>query len=239
MRAIHMLAHVGHPDYSFPMAQSLSKDPTLDEIRLAIAPLLGLHAGFDGWNEKSVHAAAADLGVDGDVAMLALKGGEMTLIDAWVDSIDAELGSRLPPEKLAAMKIRERITALLWTRFEIMAPNIDALRRAMSIMAKPQNLPATTRLGWRSADRMWRLAGDDASDFNHYTKRVTLSAVYGSCLSVFINDDSDDFAETRAFLDRRIENVMQFEKMKRKAQERRENWPSLSRFVGRLRYPSR
>ena len=86
---------------------------------------------------------------------------------------------------------------------------------------------------------MWRLAGDTATDFNHYTKRMTLSAVYASTLAVFVNDESDHFADTRAFLDRRIENVMQFEKAKAQAKKRREYMPSLSRFIGRLRYPPR
>ena len=163
----------------------------------------------------------------------------MTLIDAWIDGVDCELARRLPPEKLNAMKIRQRITALLATRMEIMAPDREALRRAMAIMAMPQNLPAAAKIGWRSADRMWRLAGDTASDFNHYTKRMTLSAVYGSLLTVFVNDESEDFADSRAFLDRRIENVMQFEKVKAQAKARQENFPSFSRFLGRLRYPAR
>jgi ubiquinone biosynthesis protein COQ9 len=106
-------------------------------------------------------------------------------------------------------------------------------------MALPQNLPAASRIGWRSADRMWRLAGDTATDFNHYTKRMTLSAVYLSTLVTFVNDDSEDYADTRAFLDRRIDNVMQFEKVKAQARKRQEMMPSLSRFVGRLRYPPR
>ena len=220
-----------------PPKHHLPKDPTLDEIRLAIAPLLGSHAGFDGWNEKAVRAAAADLGVDGDIAALAFKGGAMELIEAWVDSVDAEMGRRLPSKKLDAMKIRERITALVATRLEIMAPNKDALRRAMATMAMPLNAVRAARMGWRTADRMWRLAGDTASDFNHYTKRMTLSAVYASTLAAFMNDEDKDFAETRNFLDRRIENVMQFEKAKAKARTRREYIPSPSRFFGRLRYP--
>jgi len=136
------------------------------------------------------------------------------------------------------MKIRERITALLATRLEIMNPDREALRRAMTIMAMPQNIVRATKIGWRSADRMWRLAGDTASDFNHYTKRATLSAVYGSTLSIFINDESEDFSATRAFLNRRIGNVMQFEKVKAQARARKAYVPSLSRFIGRLRYPA-
>lgn len=217
----------------------LPTDPTLDEIREALAPRLASHAAFDGWNDKAAASAAGELGVDADIAILAFKGGPMALIDAWIASVDAEMARRLPPEKLNAIKIRERITALLWTRLQIAAPDKEGQRRAIAVLAMPQNIAAATRIGWRSADRMWRLAGDTATDFNHYTKRATLSAVYASTLAAFVNDDSEDHAETRAFLDRRIDNVMQFEKVKAQARVRREQIPSLSRFIGRLRYPPR
>jgi ubiquinone biosynthesis protein COQ9 len=217
----------------------LPADPTLDEVRAALAPMIARNAGFDGWSDAAVHAAADEAGVDRDVAKLAFKDNAIDMIDAWIDSIDMELAHRLPAEKLGAMKIRDRITALLATRLEIMAPDRESLRRAMAIMAMPQNLVRSAKIGWRSADRMWRLAGDTASDFNHYTKRMTLSAVYASTLSVFVNDDSDNFADARAFLDRRIDNVMQFEKVKFQAKQRQEYVPSLSRFIGRLRYPAR
>jgi ubiquinone biosynthesis protein COQ9 len=218
---------------------ALPADPTIDEIRGALAPVIGRHAGFDGWSETAVHAAADDMGVDRDVAMLAFKGKAIDMIDAWVEGIDLELARRLPPETLNAMKIRDRITALVATRLEIMAPDRESLRRALAIMAMPLNLARAAKMGWRSADRMWRLAGDTATDLNHYTKRMTLSAVYGSTLSVFVNDDSENFADTRAFLDRRIDNVMQIEKVKYQAKQRKAYTPSLSRFVGRLRYPAR
>lgn len=221
------------------MSNPFSPDSTLDEIRAALAPALATHAAFDGWCDKAVAAAAEEKAVDPDIAQLAFKGGAMTLIDYWINSIDAEMERRLPVEKLAAMKIRARIAALIETRLDIAAPVKEAQRRALTIMAMPQNLLSASRLGWRSADRMWRLAGDDAADFNHYTKRLTLSAVYASTLAVFVNDDSQGHAETRAFLERRIDNVMQFEKAKIKAKERQKFIPSLSRLVGRLRYPGK
>ncbi len=217
----------------------LPADPTLDEIRVALAPIIGRHAGFDGWSEAAVYAAADEMDVDRDVALLAFKGKAIAMIDAWVEAVDLELASRLTVEKLNAMKIRDRITALLATRLEIMAPDRESLRRALAIMAMPTNLARAAKMGWRSADRMWRLAGDSATDLNHYTKRMTLSAVYGSTLTVFVNDDSENFADTRAFLDRRIDNVMQIEKVKYQAKQRKEFAPSLSRFIGRLRYPAR
>ncbi len=220
-------------------AHPLPADPTLDEIRLALAPAIGRNAAFDGWSTAAVTAAALEIGVDADVAQLAYKDGAMAMIDGWIDSIDMEVAHRLPSETLSAMKIRQRITALLATRMDIMAPDREALRRAMAVMAMPQNLARAAKIGWRTADRNWRLAGDTATDFNHYTKRMTLSAVYGSLLVVFVNDDSEDFADSRAFLDRRIDNVMQFEKAKAQAKSRSEYMPSLSRFIGRLRYPAR
>jgi ubiquinone biosynthesis protein COQ9 len=218
-------------------APPLPADPTLDEIREALAPRLASHAAFDGWNDKAVEAAAMEMGVDADLAKLAFKGGAMSLVDAWIASVDVEMAKRLPQEKLNAMKIRERITALVATRLEIAAADREGQRRALAIMTMPQNLSSAAKIGWRSADRMWRLAGDTATDFNHYTKRMTLSAVYASTLAVFVNDESEGFADTRAFLDRRIDNVMQFEKVKARAKGNQENMPSLSRFLGRLRYP--
>jgi ubiquinone biosynthesis protein COQ9 len=218
---------------------TLPLDPTLEEIRADLAPRLAANAAFDGWTDQAIEAAAFEGDVDPDIAKLAFKGGAMALIDAWIASVDAEMARRLPPETLNAMKIRARITALVATRLDIMAPDREGLRRAQAIMASPQNVFRASRIGWRSADRMWRLAGDTATDFNHYTKRMTLSAVYLSTLTVFVNDDSEDFAETRAFLDRRIDNVMQFEKVKAQAKSRQDMVPSFSRFVGRLRYPPR
>jgi ubiquinone biosynthesis protein COQ9 len=119
-----------------------------------------------------------------------------------------------------------------------MGPAREAVRRALAILAMPQNLPLALRISWRSADLMWRIAGDTSTDFNHYTKRMTLGAVYGSTLLVWLDDKSEGWIETGAFLDRRIDNVMKFEKLKAEWRSSAER-PSLSRFLGRLRYPPR
>ncbi len=101
----------------------------------------------------------------------------------------------------------------------------------------PQNAPRALGIGWRTADVIWRNAGDTSSDYNHYTKRLTLSAVYASTLLTWLDDQSDGFADTAAFLDRRLGNVMQFEKLKAQWTGSDLTRPSLSRFLGRLRYP--
>jgi ubiquinone biosynthesis protein COQ9 len=103
----------------------------------------------------------------------------------------------------------------------------------------PQNVPLALRISWRSADLRWRIAGDTSSDFNHYTKRVTLGAVYGSTLLAWLDDQSEGWSDTAAFLERRIDGVMRFEKFKAEWRGSSEQRLSLSRFFGRLRYPPR
>ena len=113
------------------------------------------------------------------------------------------------------------------------------MRRALSILAMPHHLLLATRISWRTVDLMWRIAGDTSTDFNHYTKRMTLGAVYGSTLLVWLDDRSEGWQDTAAFLDRRIDDVMKFEKLKAEWRGSSENRLSLSRFLGRLRYPPR
>lgn len=209
----------------------------LDELRAALAPLLPGHAAFDGWSDAALAMAANELGVPAERARLAFRDGQAAMIDAWFDAVDKAMLDAFPPERIAAMKIRDRIRELVLFRLEAMRPHREALRRALAVLALPQNVAAAARLAWRAADRIWRVAGDSATDFNHYSKRVILVGVYGSTTLIFLEDASDDLADTRAFLARRIDGVMRFEKFKASWRGTRERLPSPSRFLGRLRYP--
>jgi ubiquinone biosynthesis protein COQ9 len=212
-------------------------DYTLDELRPILAAELPRHAAFDGWNAKAVESAAAALSIDPAIAALVFTS-KTEMIDAWFGSIDAAMNTALPPDRLAPLKIRERITALVEARLAIVAPNKEALRRALAILAMPGNIPLAGRLGWRAADIMWRAAGDSATDYNHYSKRAILGSVYAATLAIFIDDESEGYSDTRAFLARRIEGIMQFEKAKAKLTSGPKIGFSMSRFLGQLRYPA-
>ena len=218
-------------------------DMTLAELRLHLAPLIADAAIFDGWSEEALAMAADQAGVDRDVARLAFKGksglSQMAMIEAWIATIDREMAERMTPEKLGAMKVRERIRSLVQFRLDAVRGQEEALRRATAIMAMPQNAAASLKTGWSSADLMWRLAGDTATDWNHYTKRTILAGIYGATLAVFVSDESEDKQETRGFLDRRIDGVMKFEKAKAQLLGRERESFSMMRFLGRLRYPVR
>lgn len=209
----------------------------LESLRLKLALPVGENAAFDGWNGKAVESAADQTGIDLAQARLAFPKGQAEMVDAYIRGVDAAMEAHFTPGKIAAMKVRERIRALIWYRLEVMAPAREAVRTGLSILAMPQNLPLALKAGWRSADLMWRLAGDTATDYNHYTKRLILSGVYASTLLAWLDDQSEGWSDTAAFLDRRIDDVMQIEKLK--AQWRGQEHFSVSRFLGRLRYPPR
>jgi ubiquinone biosynthesis protein COQ9 len=203
---------------------------TLPELRLALAPALAEAAMFDGWSAAAVAHAAEVEGVDPAIAALAFVDGAM--------AIDAAMEREFADGALAGQPVRERIRRLIAFRLEALAGREEALQRALAIMAMPHNAARSLRMGWASADAMWRLAGDAATDFNHYTKRAILAGIYTATLAVFAQDESDGKAETHAFLARRIEGVMRFEKAKAGLLRDPDERFSLVRFLGRMRYPA-
>jgi len=212
---------------------------SLEDLRRQLAPAIADAAVFDGWSETAVAAAAELEGVDPAVATFAFSGGAMAMIAAWVAACDAAMAEAWPAERLADLKIRERIHTLVQFRLDYVTPQQEALARALAIMALPQNAPQALKLGWHSADLMWRLAGDTSTDYNHYTKRTILAGIYAATLSVLAHDRSEGQVDTRAFLERRIDGVMKFEKAKAQFLNRDFTGFSPARFLGRLRYPAR
>lgn len=217
-------------------AYSVAKK-TPEELRAPLLDAIFSHVPFDGWSDKALYAAAADVGVSNEMAELAFPNGAIEALELHLQQADYELADALQKLDLPSMKIRDRITVAVKTRLQLNIKNREAVRRGLTLLSLPQNIVLGSKTLWRTADTMWIAAGDTSTDHNWYTKRATLSAVYSAVLLFWLNDDSDDYAETWAFLDRRIEDVMKIETAKYKMREATKNLPSLSRFLGRLRYP--
>ena len=209
----------------------------LETVRSSLALAVGENAVFDGWTEKAIDSSAAQLGIDPGVARLAFPKDQAGMIDAYIAGVDSAMTAHFTAERIASLKIRDRIRELVWFRLQAMGPAREAVRSALAILAMPHNAVRGLSIGWRSADLMWRLAGDSSTDFNHYTKRLTLSALYAATLLPWLDDETEGWVETSAFLDRRIADVMRFEKWKAEWRGSAERRPSLTRFLGRLRYP--
>ncbi len=219
------------------MAPYPPNEMTLDELRPVLVEAMLPNVPFDGWTLAAAEQGCRDIGVPPERARLVFPGGAAEMVEAYTGKADADMAAALEAAGIATLKIRERIRLAVWTRLEQALPHREAVRRALGVFGMPQNLALSARTLWRTADAMWRAAGDTATDFNHYTKRMTLGAVYASTLLVWLDDESEGQADTAAFLDRRIDGVMRFEKAKAKFTGRTENLPSLTRFLGRLRYP--
>lgn len=164
---------------------------------------------FDGWTGRVLDRAAQKTGTDGDRLSALFPKGVLDLVSHFSDWADRQMLARLDRTALEKSRIRDKIALCVQTRLDVLAPHKDALRQALGLYALPWNKPRAARSLWRTADVIWHAAGDTATDYNHYTKRLLLSGVLASTTLCFLNDDSDGHAETRAFLERRIDNVLQ------------------------------
>jgi ubiquinone biosynthesis protein COQ9 len=218
------------------MVPAMIDDLPLDELRPRLVAAMLPNVPFDGWTAAARDMAADSEGIDRDIAAMALPDAA-AMVDAYTARADALMAEAMASAGADTMKIRDRIRLALTTRLDAAAPDREAVRRALAVLLLPANAPLAASTLWRTADAMWRAAGDTATDFNHYSKRTILGAVYSATLLYWLDDDSDDFEATRAFIDRRIEGVMRFEKAKAQVKKSFGWVPDPARFLGRLRYP--
>ena len=173
-----------------------------------------VHVPFDGWSGRALLQGAADIGVAPlEARRLFPKGGDGLLfhLDVWADR---KLVDAVDQSEIDALRIRERIAKLVWTRLDILAPHREALRRAVAARLLPTNIAGAGTALWRSMDLIWAIAGDKATDASYYTKRSLLLAVWTTTFFFWLEDQSVGFRDSQAFLNRRIDNVMQFGKVR-------------------------
>ena len=176
-----------------------------------------MHVPFDGWSEAALLAAAADCDLTPEQARGLYPRGAVDLALAYHRQGDAQMVARLQETDLSAMRFRDRIAA--GVRFRLELADREVVRRGMTLFALPQHASDGAAALWGTCDAIWNTLGDSSRDVNWYTKRATLSAVYSATVLYWLGDDSEGHEATWAFLDRRIDNVMQFEKFKAKARD--------------------
>ena len=171
------------------------------------------HVAFDGWSETSLRAACQDLSITRQMAALACPRGAIDLAIRFHHDGDEAMQVVLQKTDINAMKIREKITFSVRARLDAIRDK-EAVRRGATLMALPQHAAEGAGLVWGTCDRIWAAIGDSSADVNWYPKRLTLSSVYSATVLYWLGDNSPNHQDTWTFLDRRIENVMQFEKFK-------------------------
>lgn len=193
------------------------------------------HVPFDGWTQKALRRGATDAGHSSAEARRVFPGGLTALVAHLSAYADRLMMEAIEQQALEEMRVRDRITYAVRCRLEVMQPHLEAMRRVAAFLTMPAHVPLATRLTYQTVNAMWYAAGDTASDFNFYTKRALLSGVYTSTLLYWLNDASDDRADTWAFLDRRIGDVMKIPRYISRAKDTMARLPTPWSLVRALR----
>lgn len=200
------------------------RDDLLDTA-LALVP-------FDGWAVDIVNRAASQAGIEQSDALSAFPNGLRDIIRYWSQTLDQKMVSEASLEG----SIRDKISGLILARLSAMENDKEAARRAAALLALPIHANLARDLTWSSADAMWRALSDASLDFNYYSKRMVLSAVWTSTLICWFSDETEDWAQTHSFLAQRMENVMQFEKLKATLRKTPLNLKDIVGFAASMRY---
>jgi ubiquinone biosynthesis protein COQ9 len=211
------------------------RSPLAESQRAALIEAMLPEVAFDGWSRTALRTAARRIGMPAGEALALFPGGTADLVACFSRWADLRMLDRLEAEALDPLRIPERIALAIATRLEIVAPWREAVRRALSLLTLPQHLPLGLRLLYKTVDAAWYGAGDRATDFSFYTKRLTLAAIYAATLLYWLEDSSPDFADTRAFLERRLIGVARVGRVRRQLGSAVEGLPNPVRLLRQFR----
>lgn len=197
------------------MSDAAERARVRESLLLATLP----HVVFDGWSLSAMTAGAEDEGMDAVAMRRYFPGGPADMVAQFSDWADARMLEALESADLAAMKVRERIAFAVRARLEALAPHREAARCALSFLALPANAPLGLKCMAHTVDLMWHGIGDRSADFSYYTKRGLLSGVYTATVFYWLEDRSEGYADSWAFLDRRIADVLRLHGLTGRAEE--------------------
>ena len=206
---------------------AISTEQELLDAALRLAPEYG-------WTQRTVTLAGKVQGMSAAETELLLPHGPTDLAALFSRRHDARALEALAKVHADNLKIREKIRRAVEARLDAAAADEAALRRCVGFLALPGHLRLAARLAWDSADSLWRWAGDTATDENHYSKRMILAGILTGAVAIHL---ASGRGAAMAFVDRRIEDVMAFEKWKATTNLRPSHWlAQAAEHLGRMRY---
>jgi len=214
---------------------------SLDDVRAAMLDAALMHVVFDGWSDTTFRAALRDTDIEDSLARAAFPRGAVDLALAFHERGDREMLRRLHAADIESLRFRDKIATAVRLRLEAIEDK-EAVRRGTTLFALPIYAADGARAIWGTADRIWTAVGDTSEDVNWYTKRATLSGVYASTVLYWLGDQSEKHEATWAFLDRRIDDVLQFEKVKAQVRDNpilRQVFAGPNWLLSQIKAPSR
>ena len=211
------------------------RSPLAENQRAALVAAMLPNVPFDGWSRPVLRAAARRIGMPADEALALFPSGAAELVACFSRWANVRMLDRFEAMVPEPLHISDRIALAIATRLEIIAPWREAVRRALSVLALPRHAPLGLRLLYETVDGIWYAAGDRATDFSFYTKRVTLAVIYAATLLYWLEDSSPDFSDTRAFLARRLSEVAAILKARHRFETAVERLPNPVRLLRQSR----
>lgn len=190
------------------------------DVKTKLLEAAKAHVPFDGWSEATFRAAQEDAGIDEGLAKAVCPRGAVDLALAYHEAGDTAMLERLAGADLDDMRFRDRVAAAVRFRLEAVEDK-ELVQRGITLFSLPYYAADGAQAVWRTCDRIWVALGDTSDDINWYTKRMTLSGVYGATVLYWLGDASEGHERTWNFLDRRIDDVMQIEKFKAQVRDNR------------------
>jgi len=206
------------------------------DARRAILQKALLSAPFDGWSQKSLENAISNSGIEPEIAKDTFPGGIKQLLNFFMAEADRQMIEEASAQGLDKGPIRKRISGIIRIRLEQLMPHREAIRRALALHLLPGQAPNAVVGLWRTVDAIWRIAGDSSTDFNYYTKRALLAAIYSATVLRWLGDESGGCIDTWSFMERRIASTMRIQKIKIRAQNAARFLPNPLSPLRRLRY---
>jgi ubiquinone biosynthesis protein COQ9 len=211
------------------------RSPLAESQREALIEAMLPEVAFDGWSRPALRAAARRIGIPAGEALALFPDGAAGFVACFSRWADRRMLDRVEAQPLDSLRLPDRIALAIASRLEIIAPWREAVRRALSLLALPQHLALASRLLYQTVDDIWYAAGDRATDFSFYTKRLTLAGIYAATLLYWLEDTSEDFADTRAFVERRLAGVARIGRVRQQLETAVERLPNPLRLLRQFR----
>jgi len=193
-----------------------------DRLLQALLP----DVAFDGWSLTALRSGARSLGMSEPEARAVFSGNAARMVDWFAHWADRRMLVELPSHIKEGMRTQARIKAAVMARLEVLESHREAERRALAVLALPPNGLLALKILYRTVDSIWYAVGDTATDFNFYSKRALLAAVYAATVLYWLDDTSPGHADTAAFLERRLADVMAIPQTKSRLREFADRLPN-------------
>jgi ubiquinone biosynthesis protein COQ9 len=176
---------------------------------------------FDGWSRRALRGAARRASIPFEEATALFPRGAPDMVAAMSQWADRQMLRRLEaallqPSGAERLGLSRRVALAVHLRFEVVLPWREAVRRGLTMLALPHNLPLGLRLLYDSVDAIWEGVGDHPTDFSYYTKRASLAAILAAATLYWLDDRSPNFTDTDAFVERRLADLYRLTGIRRR-----------------------